>query len=79
MRFLNLIFLFFVTGISAQIQMSPLFSDDMILQRESQVSLWGSATPNENVTVQSSWNNYLKGNLYNTQGLPASSFRSDSW
>jgi len=57
MRFLNLIFLFFVTGISAQIQMGPLFSDDMILQRESQVPIWGLASPNEKVTVLSSWNN----------------------
>ena len=57
MRFLNLIFLLFVTGISAQIQMGPLFSDDMILQRESQVPIWGLASPNEKVTVLSSWNN----------------------
>ena len=57
MRFLNLIFLFFVTGISAQIQMGPLFSDDMILQRESQVPIWGLASPNEKVTILSSWNN----------------------
>ena len=57
MRFLNLIFLFFVTGISAQIQMGPLFSDDMILQRESQVPIWGLSSPNEKVTVLSSWNN----------------------
>ncbi|MDG1973512.1 MAG: sialate O-acetylesterase [Flavobacteriaceae bacterium] len=57
MRFLNLIFLFYVTGISAQIQMGPLFSDDMILQRESQVPIWGLASPNEKVTVLSSWNN----------------------
>ena len=68
MRFLNLIFLFLVTGISAQIQMSPLFSDDMILQRESQVSLWGSATPNENVTVQSSWNNKTTNTKADNQG-----------
>ena len=57
MRFLNLIFLFFVTGISAQIQMGPLFSNDMILQRESLVPIWGLASPNEKVTILSSWNN----------------------
>ena len=31
------------------------------------------------VAVRYGWKNYLKGNLYNTQGLPASSFRSDNW
>ena len=30
------------------------------------------------VSVRYGWKNYLKGNLYNTQGLPASSFRSDT-
>jgi len=33
----------------------------------------------EPVAVRYGWKNFLKGNLYNTQGLPASSFRSDSW
>ena len=31
------------------------------------------------VHVRYGWKNYLKGNLYNTKGLPASSFRTDSW
>ena len=31
------------------------------------------------VHVRYGWKNYLKGNLFNTKGLPASSFRSDSW
>ena len=29
--------------------------------------------------VRYGWKNYLIGNLYNSQGLPASSFRSDNW
>jgi sialate O-acetylesterase len=33
----------------------------------------------EPVAVRYGWKNFLEGNLYNTQGLPASSFRSDSW
>ena len=31
------------------------------------------------VHVRYGWKNYLNGNLFNTKGLPASSFRSDSW
>ena len=67
-RFLNFIFLFFVTGISAQIQMGPLFSDDMILQRESQVPIWGLASPNEKVTILSSWNNKTASTKADNQG-----------
>jgi sialate O-acetylesterase len=29
--------------------------------------------------VRYGWSNYLKGTLYNTFGLPASSFRTDNW
>ena len=31
------------------------------------------------VAVRYGWKNYVEGNLYNTKGLPASSFRSDNW
>ena len=31
------------------------------------------------VHVRYGWKNYLNGNLFNTKGLPASSFRTDSW
>ena len=31
------------------------------------------------IHVRYGWKNYLNGNLYNIKGLPASSFRSDSW
>ena len=33
----------------------------------------------EPIAVRYGWKNYLKGNLYNIEGLPASSFRSDNW
>jgi sialate O-acetylesterase len=31
------------------------------------------------VAVRYGWKNYLKGTLFNTAGLPASSFRTDDW
>lgn len=31
------------------------------------------------VAVRYGWKNYLKGTLFNTSGLPASSFRTDDW
>ena len=47
----------FISNLNAQIELGPLFSDDMILQRNSQVSIWGSAKGNEKVSIISSWNN----------------------
>ena len=47
----------FISNLNAQIELGPLFSDDMILQRNSQVSIWGSAKGNERVSITSSWNN----------------------
>ncbi len=34
---------------------------------------------NEPVAVRYGWGNYIRATLYNTAGLPASSFRTDSW
>ena len=47
----------FTSNLNAQIELGPLFSDDMILQRNSQVPIWGSAKGNEKVSITSSWNN----------------------
>ena len=47
----------FTSNLNAQIELGPLFSDDMILQRNSQVPIWGSAKGNERVSITSSWNN----------------------
>ena len=47
----------FISNLNAQIELGPLFSDDMILQRNSQVPIWGSAKGNERVSITSSWNN----------------------
>ena len=37
--------------------MNNLFSDNMVLQRNSNVNIWGKSNPNQTVTVYSSWNN----------------------
>ncbi len=34
-----------------EIQLSPLFSDHMVLQRDTNIKIWGKATPNGRVTV----------------------------
>ena len=41
----------FISNLNAQIELGPLFSDDMILQRNSQVPVWGSAKGNEKISI----------------------------
>jgi sialate O-acetylesterase len=48
-----------VLGFSAraEIKLPAVFSDNMVLQQQSQVAVWGWAKANSNVTVTCSWNN----------------------
>lgn len=43
----------------------PLFTDDMVLQRDVEAPVWGWSTPGDVV------------NLYNKEGLPALTLRTD--
>ncbi|WP_183305470.1 sialate O-acetylesterase [Dysgonomonas hofstadii] len=49
--------LFQIAGITAQVKLSPLFSDNMILQRETNAPIWGKSDPNKNIEITTSWNN----------------------
>lgn len=44
-----------VNGLSAKIIMPAIFSDNMVLQQQSEVSVWGRADANRTVTVKYSW------------------------
>jgi sialate O-acetylesterase len=48
------------------LQVNSLFSDNMVLQRDDYVAVWGKATPNTVVSVQSSWNQKAKAFADNT-------------
>ena len=45
----------------AKVQLPSIFNDNMVLQQQSAVGLWGSATPNASLTVVTGWNkkNYV--------------------
>src|SRR5664279_6008765 len=47
----NLLAVFFVSTSSAQLRISAIFSDHMILQRDKPVKIWGSAKPGDLVRV----------------------------
>ena len=45
---------------SSNIKLSPLFSDGMVLQRSTKINIWGSALPNKDVKIISSWSEGLE-------------------
>lgn len=45
---------------------------------ESVIRVWSEKVPHP-VAVRYGFTNYIEGSLYNIQGLPASSFRTDDW
>lgn len=58
MHYLLLAFLFVTTSASAQrghFHLAPLFTDNMVLQQQSNSAVWGIGTPGTLVSVQASW------------------------
>lgn len=43
--------------LDSKVTLHPVFSDNMVLQQQSQVNIWGSATPDRPVRITTSWNN----------------------
>ena len=41
----------------AKVRLHPLFTDNMVLQQQTQAPLWGEAKPGKKVTVTTSWDN----------------------
>ncbi|MFZ4455071.1 MAG: sialate O-acetylesterase [Bacteroidales bacterium] len=41
--------------INAELRVASILGDNMVLQRNSEVKLWGTANPNETVTILASW------------------------
>lgn len=54
---LNLILVLMLrTDLFANISLPQIFSDNMVLQRNAEVKIWGWAKPGEEVTLSTSWN-----------------------
>ena len=54
--FTSLCFAVFTFTANAEIKLPAIFSDNMVLQQQSQVDIWGWAKPNTGVSITSSWN-----------------------
>jgi len=59
MRNLFLVLIFFSVQFSlkAQVKLPALVSDNMVLQQNAKVNLWGWASPNEKINIQLGWQN----------------------
>ena len=55
MRFIYLFVFLLSFSSSAQIELSNLFSDNMVLQQESHVNFWGKAKKNQELIIYTSW------------------------
>ena len=42
---------------SSKVTLHPVFTDNMVLQQQSQVNIWGTASPDKIVRITTSWNN----------------------
>ncbi|NHN25020.1 sialate O-acetylesterase [Flavobacterium jejuense] len=56
-KFTLYILLFFSNLLMANISLPSIFSNGMVLQRNSEVKIWGWANPKEEITIKPSWNN----------------------
>ncbi len=56
------VFAFFALSLSAKVTLGPVFSDNMVLQQNTEVKFWGKALPKKKVTLSTSWN----GAVYTT-------------
>ncbi|OYU54908.1 MAG: sialate O-acetylesterase [Chitinophagaceae bacterium BSSC1] len=55
-KFIFQLIAFFVFGaLKAQLKIAPILSNNMVLQRNTEVQIWGTATPGEKISVKASW------------------------
>lgn len=45
---------------SAKVTLPKIFSDGMVIQRETKVNFWGTAKPNADILLTTTWNNYTQ-------------------
>jgi len=50
-------------SVNAQVKLPSIFGDNMVLQQQTDVAVWGKATPGTTVSVKTSWN----GKTYTTR------------
>ena len=54
--------------VQAQIKVASILGDNMVLQRNSEVKLWGKSKPNDNLTIKVGWNKLTLKTVSNADG-----------
>lgn len=62
------IFILQVSSLHAKVELPSILSDNMVLQQNSYVKLWGRSTPGGKVKIKTSWNNEEKKAMVNKDG-----------
>ena len=57
-----------VFNLNSQIEPNPLFSDNMILQRNSDVNVWGKADKGKDLSISVSWSDKTYTTKVNNDG-----------
>ena len=68
MRFIYLFVFLLSFSSSAQIELSNLFSDNMVLQQESYVNIWGKAKKNQELIIYTSWSGKIVRTIVKDDG-----------
>tara|TARA_Y100001935_G_C17270484_1_gene491644 strand:- start:3 stop:1403 length:1401 start_codon:yes stop_codon:yes gene_type:complete len=68
MRFILLFIFFSSINLNSQIELNNLFSDNMVLQQESHVNLWGKAQKNQELQIYTSWSGKIQKTTVNNDG-----------
>lgn len=68
MRFIYLFVFLLSFSSSAQIELSNLFSDNMVLQQESHVNIWGKAKKNQELIIYTSWSGKILRTIVEDDG-----------
>jgi len=53
---LPIFFLVIASSLNAEIKVASILGDNMVLQRNTEVKLWGKASPNQKLVINTSWN-----------------------
>jgi sialate O-acetylesterase len=82
--FLSLVFLIVTVSMQAKVTLPAVLDDNMVLQQETLIKIWGWSAPGANVKLSASWGEQAtakadeKGNWIATLKTPAASFNAQS-
>jgi len=64
----TILFLSFVLLLQAQIKVASVLGDNMVLQRNNEVKIWGTALPNDKLVISTDWDKSKISTVSNEKG-----------